>query len=170
MSAARVLSTKRSAIVFTIVAVVGVIADRLTKVWANIALSSGSIDVIPGAFSFRLVFNEGASFGMLNGAKVLFLVITVVVCAAILVYLARFCKRTPYEVVLLGAIFAGALGNAFDRAFYGAVTDFLSFDLINFPVFNVADICITCGMILWVLFAIFSRNSFFRDKQEGGAK
>ena len=170
MSAARVLSTKSSAVIFTIVAVVGVVADRLTKVWASIALSSRGIDVIPGVFSFKLVLNKGASFGMLSGARVLFLIITVIVCAAILVYLIRFCSRTPYEVFLLGAIFAGALGNAFDRAVYGAVTDFLSFDLINFPVFNVADICITCGMILWILFAIFSRNSVFRDKREGGAK
>lgn len=159
------LTTGKAAAIFAIVAVALLVLDRATKVWAESALAGGGLDFIPGFIGFTLVHNKGASFGMLQGATVFFVIITVVICAAIIVYLIKYKRHTALEAVILGLIFSGALGNAYDRLFNGQVTDFLHFEFFDFPVFNVADCCITIGIICWAVFIIFSKNSPFASKE-----
>ena len=161
------LPTGKAVAIFAVVAVVLLVLDRATKVWAESALAGGGLDFIPGFLGFTLVHNKGASFGMLQGATVFFVIITVVICAAILVYLVKYKRHTALEAAILGLIFSGALGNAYDRLFNGQVTDFLHFEFFDFPVFNVADCCITIGIICWAIFVIFSKNSpFAGDKKQ----
>lgn len=168
------MTTGRAVTVFAIVAALIVVLDRITKVWAEAAIPPEGLDFIPGFIGFTLVHNKGASFGMLQGAQVLFIVITVAVCAALIVYLIRYKRHTAFESAVLGLVFSGAIGNAYDRLFYGQVTDFLNFEFFDFPVFNVADCAITIGIVLWALFIIFSKNSPFagegKKKEPGQAK
>ena len=160
-------SRTRQLVLFAVVAVVALVLDRITKVWAVASIPASGADFIPGLLGFRLVYNKGASFGMLEGATIFFLAITLVICVAIIVYLVRVKRHGMLEVAVLGALFAGALGNAYDRLAYGQVTDFLNFEFIDFPVFNVADCCITVGVVLWILYVIFSPQSPFADERKG---
>ena len=162
------LKTGKAAAIFAIVAVVVVVFDRLTKVWAEASIPPEGLDFIPGFIGFRLVHNKGASFGMLEGAQVFFIVMSVVICVALLIYLVRYKRHTAFESAVLGLIFSGAIGNACDRLFYGQVTDFLNFEFFSFPVFNVADCAITIGIVCWAIFIVFSKNSPFAGDGKRG--
>ncbi len=154
------LSLIKVCTIFAIFAVGLAIIDRLTKAWA-VANTAVGLDFIPGFMSFFLVYNKGASFGSLQGATVFLIAISCLICVAILIYLLKYKKHRVYEVIGLSAIFAGAIGNAYDRASAGQVTDFLQLDFMHFPVFNVADCCITAGAILFFIFLLFDKNSPF---------
>ena len=128
-----------------------VIADQVTKQIALDRLTRGPVDVIPGALTLRLTFNSGGAFGILQGLSGLFLVFTLVVTLAILLWARTISDRR--WVVPLGMILGGGIGNAWDRVFRGfdgRVVDFV--DLHVWPVFNLADSSITLGVvvILWL--------------------
>ena len=123
--------------------------DQLTKsvVQQEMALHE-SIPVIPGFFHITYILNKGAAFGILEHQQWLFLIIALML---FLLY-GIFRKKMPNTPVVCGAaglLLGGALGNAIDRTFAGAVTDF--FDFRIWPVFNVADIGIVVGvaLLLW---------------------
>lgn len=127
-------------------AAVVVALDQLTKTWALDALASGPIDVVEGVLRFRLTFNAGGAFGLLQGFPELFLVASVLVVAFILVW----ARRLPDKrlVVPLGLVAGGGIGNLVDRLFRahdGRVVDFV--DLHVWPVFNVADSAIVLGVL-----------------------
>ena len=134
------------------------IIDRLTKVWAAKTLTQGfDIAIIPGVLELHYLENTGAAFSILTG-KVLFLgIITVLMCVLIVFFMIK----TPAERIYspfwycLVCLFAGALGNFYDRIFYHYVVDFISFVLINFPIFNVADIYVTVSMAVLVILILF---------------
>ena len=163
------LKTTAAVAIFAVVAAVVLVLDRATKAWAIASIPQEGLDFIPGLIGFRLVFNRGASFGMLQGATVVFLVISVVICVALLVYLVRYKRHLAFEAAALGLVFAGALGNAYDRLAYGQVTDFLNLEFMSFPIFNVADCGITVGVVLLVIFMVFSKNSPFAAEKPAGA-
>jgi signal peptidase II len=105
---------------------------------------------------FRLTYNSGAAWGMLQGARVYFLVIAAITVVAVLAYLLT-QKQHPMLVVLgFGFFIGGSIGNAIDRAMTGRVVDFLNFLFIDFPIFNIADCGITVGAALVILFLILS--------------
>lgn len=160
----RPASRKCAAALFAVAAVVLLVIDRLTKIWAVDTLSQGGSDLIPGVVGFTLVYNKGASFGMLEGMRWIFVAISAVICAVIIVYLIKYRKHPAFEAATLGAILAGALGNAIDRIAFGYVVDFIKVEFIDFPVFNVADICITVGILIWILFIFFHPLSPFSSK------
>lgn len=139
-----------------------VVADQFTKVWARNALADGAIDVWKNVFSFRLIYNTGGAWGIFNKHTWALTAFSIVVMAAIVVgylWLPKVKKMRPmrYSIVL---ITAGALGNIIDRVALGKVTDMFSFDFIDFPVFNVADICIVCGCILAGILLVF----YYKDE------
>ncbi len=146
------VSTRRAVLVFIICAIVLFGIDRLSKIWAVNCLPEEGMGFIPGIIGFALVFNSGGSFGMFQGATWLFLLISTAAAIAILIYLIKYKKHTTFESLLMAAVFSGALGNAFDRFVNGMVTDFIYFKFVNFAVFNVADICITTGVVLWLIY------------------
>jgi signal peptidase II len=103
----------------------------------------------PGVFEITLTYNEGIAFGMLQGAGVFMSPIAVIIAGltASLSWRAPQAKVWPYHAML--ALFAsGALGNMIDRIRDGKVTDMFWFRAINFPVFNVADVCISIATLL----------------------
>ena len=128
------------------------VLDRYTKVLAVEALSAGqAIPFIPGFLDFLLVYNEGAAFGILEGARLYFLVTALIACIAIIIYLALAKRHSLLRVIALALICAGAVGNAIDRFISGKVVDFIHTLFIEFPLFNIADSAITVGVIAMIL-------------------
>ena len=142
--------------------------DQFTKFLtvANIALFS-KVDFLPGLFSLTYVQNDGAAFSMLEGQQWLFAVVFAIFAIFIIWEFSK--KRMPFttfERFCIVAVFAGGLGNMIDRLRLGYVVDMIHTDFINFPVFNVADIFITCGCILLMLHLIFFNKEFWKDEKK----
>lgn len=140
-------------VLFATVAIGWLVADQLSKTWAEDALTTDTIDVI-GSLRFNLAYNTGASFGLGGGFGSWISVVALGV-VGLLVWQGR-SVRSRLGAVALGMIVGGALGNVIDRAFRGddgfmsgAVVDFI--DVQWWPIFNIADIGIVVGGLLLVL-------------------
>lgn len=153
--------TKKRWLAMGLFVAVIVAADQITKalVRANIAYGTG-VKLIPGVVQLTYVRNTGAAFSMLRGGRWLFLILVVVFFAVIAVLIRKKIVSKPAELWALAAIGGGAIGNAVDRAATGEVTDMIEPLFMEFAVFNVADIFITCGAILLVVYMLF----FDREK------
>lgn len=153
-------------IFWCIISVLLIMADRLTKILTVKNLDLGeSVTVIPKILDFTYVKNTGAAFSILENATWILSIISVLFCIGEVWY---FIKKKPESRLLKTAlvlIFAGALGNAIDRIFLGYVIDFIEITFISFPVFNVADIAITLGAGLLILYELF-----FNPENEKGEK
>lgn len=132
--------------------------DQISKGIIRSDFADGKeLTLIPGVFKFVFHKNDGAVWGIMSG-KTLFLVITT---AIILLFLLWFYFKIPANrrfvplQFILVFVTAGALGNFIDRLAFGYVTDFLYFELIDFPVFNIADCYITVSAFLLVLLVLF---------------
>lgn len=138
--------------------------DQWTKL-LSIAHLKGQSDItlIPGVFSLHYLENHGAAFGILQDQQWLFLLLGVlflILCVIVYARMPFTLRMLPLRVITL-FIAAGAIGNMIDRGFRHYVVDFFWFSLIDFPVFNVADIYITVGAALLVIFVIF----FYKDDE-----
>ena len=135
-----------------------ILADQLTKLWALAELrGSEGISVITGIFELQYLENRGAAFGILQNHQVLFLLITVLAAVLLTYIYARIPddkKYIPLRICYV-LLMAGAFGNMIDRAFRGYVVDFVYFKLIDFPIFNVADIYVTVTMVLLMGLILF---------------
>jgi signal peptidase II len=132
-----------------------VVLDRVTKTFAESALSGGRTqDFIPGFLDFQLVYNTGAAWGMLDGARTFFIIIAALCVVGAALYLA-FTRNSVLTILGFGMIAGGAIGNAIDRALSGRVTDFIHTLFIEFPLFNIADSAITVGFILFLIAVFF---------------
>lgn len=142
--------------------------DQVTKsvVRQTIALTHERVVAVPGLLNLLYVENRGAAFGMFEGAHVFFIACAFVISIAGLAYLLIGKTKSWPETLSIALIISGACGNVIDRALYGFVTDFFSLAFINFPVFNVADICITVGCVLLVLSVVFSHPADTVDVSE----
>jgi signal peptidase II len=139
-------------LIYYIIAVVVVILDQFTKYLVVKNMEQGeTIPLIPEVFHFTSHRNMGAAFGIMQNQRVLFIIITLAVVVGILVSLARVGRTQPRVSLALSLVLGGAVGNFIDRAATGEVVDFLDFTLINFPIFNVADVAITVGVGLLLL-------------------
>lgn len=144
----------RIALVFFGVALVWLCLDMLSKGIINAAYAQGDVITGPilGLVRLRLIYNTGAAWGMFGDATVLLGVLSLVVCLVLAAYLFFLSPRpNVLETVGVALVVAGGLGNAIDRFTLGYVVDFIEPVFINFPVFNVADVGVTCGFVLFVL-------------------
>ncbi|WP_019120627.1 signal peptidase II [Brevibacillus massiliensis] len=146
---------------YYVIALIVIALDQATKyaVVKKMALGE-SIPLIPGVFHLTSHRNMGAAFGILQNQRWLFVVITLVVVAGIIVTLYRIGRKLPVTSLGLALVLGGAIGNFIDRVSTGQVVDFLDFTLINFPIFNVADSAITIGVVLllWDVLTESRRN------------
>ena len=145
---------------WSLFAILIIIFDQLTKILVvqNITLNSGDVLVIPEMFSFVHVHNPGAAFSILQGKIELLSCISLAFCVGVIWYMLI---RKPQNKVLRIStmlLLAGAIGNVIDRIFRGYVVDFIKVLFINFPVFNLADIAITCGAALLIIYILFLDN------------
>lgn len=132
--------------------------DQYTKILAvNHLKDQPDIPILKDIFELSYVENRGAAFGMMQNKQTFFIITTVLVVAAILwIYhtMPMEKKFIPGRVTLI-FIIAGAIGNFIDRVSQGFVVDFLYFKLINFPVFNVADVYVTCSVFVLAFLLLF---------------
>ena len=139
-------------------------ADQVTKYLAVLKLKGKTPqELIPGVLGLSYVENRGMSFGLLQGQRWLFVVLTVLICLFLIhVY---FCipekKRFNALSFSILLIFAGAVGNFIDRVRQGYVVDFLELRFISFPVFNVADCFITWTAVILALILLF----YYKDEE-----
>ncbi len=141
----------RHALAFFAIAVAWIAIDQAAKRYFESTQELGA--VVPGSnfgiVQFRLVHNTGAAWSLFSDMTWLLGIVSLVVCAGMLVYALLWVKR-PNWVLTCGAalVFAGGIGNAIDRFSQGYVVDFIEATFIDFPVFNIADIGVTCGFVL----------------------
>ena len=151
-----------------IIAIAAVVLDRLSKMCAVGSLShmpGQHMDVLPGVFEFRYVQNEGMAFSLLEGKTWLFIVITILIVACLLGYLIKYrAVESIWTRIAIASIIGGAIGNLIDRLLYGYVIDFINPTFMRFAVFNIADIFVTCGAILFI-FALLIFPQFHKKKE-----
>ncbi|MFZ4666861.1 MAG: signal peptidase II [Prochlorotrichaceae cyanobacterium] len=140
---------------FWVAALTGLFFDRLTKDWVlenfNIGESWG---IWPGVFHFTFVLNPGAAFSLFRDSGNWLRWLSLLVSVGLAFWALRGPKMTRWEQWGYGFVFSGAFGNGIDRFAAGEVVDFLDFRLINFPVFNVADVCINIGIVCLIISGI----------------
>ncbi len=139
---------------FWIAGSVGLIFDQLTKYLIARSLElTESIPLWEGVFHFTYVTNKGAAFSLFreSGGWLRWLSLTVSLGLMALAWFGP--KMQRWEQVGYGFILAGALGNGIDRFLFGEVIDFLDIRLINFAIFNIADVCINIGIICLLISA-----------------
>jgi signal peptidase II len=133
---------------------IGMVAvDQWVKQWVRGAIPiNGSVGgkPWPGIFEITLTYNQGIAFGMLKGSGLLMTPIAVIMAGAAIWYSLKSSHEGPLVHTAMGLVAAGAIGNMIDRIWLGHVTDMFWFRLIDFPVFNVADACITIATILLI--------------------
>ena len=153
------MKNKISLLIFDMIGLLILVAlDQLTKYMAVVFLKANdSVPIFQGILELRYLENKGAAFGMLQNQKLFFVLIAAVVLAVIVYVLLK----TPYQRmyiklhVALVFITSGAIGNLIDRVRLDYVVDFIYFSLINFPIFNVADIYVTLSTIYLVILLLF---------------
>ncbi len=120
------------------------------------SIYSEGFTIIKDFFYITYAENTGAAFSILKGQRWFFITMALIVIVVIIYYLIKH-KPKSLEKVSLQLILAGAIGNLIDRVTYGYVIDFLDFYIFgyDFPVFNIADSCITIGAILLIISELF---------------
>ena len=155
---------KSSALRWLWLAVLIVVLDQITKIWAETVLSAqGPIEVLSW-FNFALAYNRGAAFSFLAGAggwqRYFFLGIGLVAVVIIVAWLRRLRADERMTALGLVSILGGAIGNLIDRALYGHVIDFIDWHYAgwHWPAFNIADSSILIGAVLVVLSGLRSHK------------
>ena len=171
------LTRKISLIISYATVILLVLIDQLTKYLAvtNEHLLNGeTIMVIKYIISFKLAFNKGAAWSILEGQTFILVSISVIASLAVafLIFKLVDFKKAPLLSIALILIDAGAIGNLIDRAFYEkGVIDFLNFEFMEFPTFNFADSCLTIGAVVLMVYIVFFYKEPPKDKpqsEEGG--
>ena len=156
-------------LITTIIAVILIAVDRITKNWAAQALASGDIAVIDKVLYFRYTENTGVAFSMFSDNRWVLVGITSVMLIVALAFFLSGKIKDKLELFALSLIIAGGVGNLIDRLSLGYVIDFIDVRIINFAIFYVADMCITIGAIL-VSIAAFAAEKRQKREQESKQK
>lgn len=142
--------------VYGIIALLALLVDQFLKFWtvSNVALNTGIRPLIPGFLHITYIKNFGAAFGVMSsfGALRWILLILLIAFTALMVF--AFIKgyfRTGLTKVSGALLLAGLLGNGIDRAIYGYVPDIFELELFKFPIFNLADVLVLIGGILFAV-------------------
>lgn len=144
--------------VFFFTAVLDQIVKALTRL--HIPLGGSGPDLVPRVLGLRHAENYGVAFGQLQGWGVYLAPVAIVIA----IFAWRYSAKNPQEPrwihVAMALLASGALGNMIDRVVRGKVTDMLELQFMNFPVFNIADACITvAALILLVTWSLAERKA-----------
>ena len=133
------------------------ICDQLLKSWvASSIVLGGSKQLIPGIIELTNLRNSGAAWSIFEGQQTLFTIITIVAIIVIGYFIWQYRKNIPM-LIGLSLIMAGTIGNFIDRLRQGYVVDMFETTFINFPIFNIADMCLTIGVI-WLIICILKEK------------
>ena len=149
--------------------------DQFTKYLAIAHLKDQpAIDIWKNVFCLQYLENRGAAFGILQNQLVFFLISTIIILFGIVYFYTKMPvqrKFWPIRICMI-LICSGAIGNLIDRVRFNYVVDFLYFELIDFPIFNVADIYVTVSAIALCVLLLFvykddDFDSLFKNKNKG---
>lgn len=144
-----------------VIAVVIILLDQLTK----ILMINKQLTIIPNLLEFTYTENTGVAFGIANSKIFLIILVSILILGIIV----KFIKETQTDKNILLSLYfiiAGGISNLIDRIFRGYVIDFIDINILNFPNFNIADICITLGV--FVLIFIIAKSLFKNEKTGDG--
>ena len=130
------------------------IIDQVLKLIVGFTLDlNTSISVIKNFFYISNVHNYGAAFSILYGNRLFLIVVSIFVLVCLYYFLLKNKKFRYIDIFIYSLLIGGILGNLFDRIIYGYVVDFLDFYIFNynFPIFNLADICIVFSLFLIII-------------------
>ena len=151
-------------LIYPLIVIAIIAADQFTKVLVrnNIALGE-RIPVIGDWMNFTYIRNEGAAFSMFSGNRFVTVVLTAALLILCVVFIIHELRAKENVLVLcITCVLGGGLSNMYDRIHFGYVTDMISCG--NFAVFNVADIFVTCGCILAIIYILFCYKEEARDE------
>ncbi|MBE6392039.1 MAG: signal peptidase II [Lentisphaerae bacterium] len=160
---------KRVLVFSAIIALAVLVSDFLTKIWVIRCFKlHESVELIPGLLAFTSVRNYGAAWSILSGHVWLLFAFAVVAAVLLVVFFRKICEGCPERYFALLLLLAGIVGNAFDRIYRGAVVDFIHVHWHNvwhYPIFNVADIAICCGVGIFILSNCLRKSSEKEEKK-----
>ncbi|QTJ36355.1 signal peptidase II [Dolosigranulum pigrum] len=143
-------------IIYYIIAMILIGLDQLSKYLTVQEIALGEVvHVIPDVLSLTYIRNSGAAWSILEDQMIFFYVITVVVVGALIYFLHTEGKRSPIASTGIAFIMGGAIGNFIDRLHLKYVIDMIRLEFINFPIFNVADMALTIGVIILIGYIVY---------------
>ena len=152
----------RKYVTLVIVVAVLVIIDQVTKYWAVTSMSPGSIISITSFFNLTLVYNTGGAFGFLSQVDevvrmAVFVAAVIVIIVCMVYFFAHYYRKSFWASLCISMIIGGAMGNLIDRVRLRKVVDFLDLHAADYhwPAFNFADICVTVGIALFIIYILF---------------
>ncbi len=148
---------------YLFLAAVLVAADQIVKALVRLYIPVGAqIPFLPHVLGLTYAQNTGAAFSIFHQHTWILTLTSLVVSVLLALLLARRTFPQRWAMCSLAVVLAGAVGNLIDRVIFGYVTDMFQTLFITFPIFNVADICIVCGGISFVVYYLF-----FGEKEDG---
>lgn len=153
-------------LVSTIIAVILVAVDQIVKNWAAETLVKGDIAIIENVLYLKYAENTGVAFSMFSDNRWILVIATSVMLAAVLAFFLSGKLSGKLEVFSLSLLLSGGVGNLIDRISLGYVIDYIDVRIINFAIFNIADICICVGAFLLCVAVYFSDRKEKEEKQE----
>lgn len=148
-------SASAKLIAFAALAIAWIAFDQLAKRQIEGVFSvsaAAASESIVGLFRLHLVYNTGGAWSIFSGSTAALGVFSLVMCVAITAFVIVQRKRLSWlEIIGLALVVAGGLGNAIDRFVLSHVIDFIDLTFMDFPVFNIADIGVTCGLVVFLI-------------------
>lgn len=156
--------------IYLLILIAAIFLDQISKYFAKLCLEGkAAYEIIPNFFSFDYVENRGAAFGIMQGRKIFFFIVTFLAIAILLyIFITEFNTLKIYEKVFLTFFLAGILGNFIDRAFRGYVIDFISFKFgsYQYPCFNLADSYMCVIIVLFIGYFIYRKIKDIKCKKK----
>lgn len=143
--------------IYALLLILGLIGiDQVTKLAATELIKPGKeIPIIGNLLVFRYAKNTGAAFSMFENNKFLLIGLTsVFILICFILVFGGFIKK-KFLLYTVSVVLAGGIGNLIDRISQGFVTDFIYIKVINFPIFNFADICVSLAGVAIVIYLLF---------------
>ena len=151
-------------LISTIIAVILVAVDQIIKNWAAEVLTKGEIPLINNVLYLKYAENTGVAFSMFSDNRWILVGVTSLMLIAVLAFFLSGKLTDKLEVFSLSLLLAGGVGNLIDRISLGYVIDYIDVRIINFAIFNLADICICVGAFLLCVAVYFSDEKEKKEK------
>lgn len=147
---------------------IGVILAGIDQVIKYFVLTNlqpvGTVNIIGDVFKLTYVENRGVAFGMFSDMRWLFITLTTILLAVIIIYMFKKRPQGKFFYICTALIIGGGIGNLIDRIFYGYVVDYLSLSFFP-PVCNFADYCITAGTVMLIVYLLFFSDILANTKK-----
>lgn len=149
-------SLRNKFIVMSVLIVAILVLDLVTKYVIDGMYEEGTgVSAIPGLFNIISVHNYGAAWGIFEGSQVMLIIMSLIFLGIFIWYFIVEKKKSWLFIVTFAFLFAGCLGNLYDRIVFGYVRDFIQFAFWqSFPIFNFADTFLTIGVIMFIIYLL----------------